>query len=321
MTSEKGSNYMPKVLITPRSFAKHDKEPYERLAQAGIEIIDNPVGDILNKEQMIEHLSDVDAVILGVDPMDNEVITQAQNLSVISKYGVGTDNICLMTADEQGIDVTITQNANSHAVADYSFSLLLAVARRITEIHNGCVGGDWSKKVAVDVYGKKLGVLGLGAIGRGVVERATGFAMDIYGYDVAYNEEFMNEYKVKKASVEEIIQECDFISIHLPLLPETKHLINKDNLALAKDNLIIVNTARGGIINEEDLYQALKNEVIYGAGIDVFEHEPAHESKLLELENVIVGSHCAASTVGAVNTMSQMAVDNVLTALRKRGKI
>ncbi|MDR2833201.1 MAG: phosphoglycerate dehydrogenase [Streptococcaceae bacterium] len=312
---------MAKVLITPRSFAKHDKSPYERLKKAGIEVIDNPVGDILTKEQMMNHLKEVDAVILGVDPMDGEVIGSASDLSVISKYGVGLDNIDLNTAKDKDIEVTVTQNANSSAVADYAFGLMLSVARRVTEIHNGCVDGDWSKKVAVDVYGKKLGVLGLGAIGQGVVERAAGFAMDVYGYDIAYNDAFMYKYEVKKSSIEEIIKECDFISIHMPLVPQTKHLFNKETFKMAKDNLILINTARGGIVCEDDLYEALTTGQIYGAGVDVFEHEPAHESKLLQLDNVIVGSHCAASTIGAVDTMSHMAVDNVLAVLRNRGKI
>jgi len=312
---------MPKILITPRSFAKHCKQPYERLREAGLEVIDNPVGDILTKEQMITHLQDVDAVILGVDPMCEDVLVATDQLAVISKYGVGTDNIDLDVAKKRHVEVTITKDANCAAVADYSFALILAVARRVTEIHNGCVAGDWSKKVAVDVYGKKLGILGLGAIGQGVAERATGFAMDIYGYDVTYDEGFMAKHNIKKAGLEEIMEECDFISIHMPLIPSTKHIIDKKMLALAKENLIIVNTARGGIVNETDLYEALKNKEIYGAGLDVFEQEPAHESKLLELDNVVVGSHCAASTVDAVNTMSHMAVDNVLRVLKEKGVV
>jgi len=312
---------MPKILITPRSFAKHCREPYERLREAGLEIVDNPIGDILTKEQMMTHLEDVDAVILGVDPMCDEVIASTNRLSVISKYGVGTDNIDMDAAGKRDIDVTVTKNANCAAVADYTFALILSVARRVTEIHNGCVSGDWSKKVAVDVYGKKIGILGLGAIGQGVAHRATGFAMEIYGYDVTYDEKMMRSYNIKKSSIEEIMKECDFVSIHMPLLPSTEHVIDEKMLALSKENLIIVNTARGGIIDEEDLYRALKNKQIYGAGLDVFEQEPAHESKLLELDNVVIGSHCAASTVDAVNTMSHMAVDNVLRVLKAKGVI
>jgi D-3-phosphoglycerate dehydrogenase len=312
---------MAKILITPRSFAKHNQAPYQRLAEAGIEVIHNPVGDILSKEEMMYHVKDIDGIIVGVDPMDQDVLSCAKNLSVISKYGVGTDNIDLDYCKQKTIDVTITKNANSEAVSDYAFTLILSVARRVVEIDQGCRNNDWSKKVAVDVFGKKIGILGLGAIGKGVAKRAKSFDMEIYGYDICYDDAFMAEYGIKQSCVEEIIRTCDFISLHLPLVEETKYLINKDSLKMAKDNLIIINTSRGGVINEDDLYDALKHKQIYGAGIDVFETEPAQNSKLLELENVIVGSHCAASTAGAVNTMSNMAVDNIIKILKERGKI
>ena len=312
---------MPKILITPRSFAQYSNEPYKKLADAGITVISNPVGGILNKDQMIEHTKDIDGIILGIDPMDADVLDTASQLKVISKYGVGTDNIDLEYCKKHGIEVTITQNANSEAVADYAFALMLAVARKVVEIDKGCRQGDWGKKVAVDVFGKKIGVIGLGAIGRGVVARAKGFSMEVYGYDVFKDEEYIKENKIRFVNPPEIIKECDFISLHLPLTPETKHLINAESLKTAKKNLIIINTARGGIINEADLYEALKSGVILGAGVDVFESEPAKDSKLLELDNVVIGSHCGASTVGAVDTMSNMAVDNIIEIFRKKGVI
>lgn len=312
---------MAKVLITPRSFAKYSQEPYHRLEAAGIEVIKNPVGNILTKEQMMEHTQDIDGIIVGVDPLDKEVLQVASKLKVISKYGVGVDNIDLNYCKMHDIDITITENANSEAVADYAFSLLLAVARKVAEIDQACRQGDWNKKMATDVYGKKIGIIGLGAIGRGVVERAKGFKMDVYGYDVYYDDAYMDMNQIKKSCIAKMLRECDFISLHVPLTEETKHLINKESLKTAKENLIIINTARGGIINEEDLYDALKNNVILGAGVDVFEHEPAKNSKLLNLKNVIVGSHCAASTVGAIDKMSQMAVDNIIKSFKERGII
>ncbi|MCL2399135.1 MAG: phosphoglycerate dehydrogenase [Defluviitaleaceae bacterium] len=311
---------MPKILITPRSFAQYSSEPYEKLKQAGIDIVKNPTGGVMSKEEMISHVKEVDGIILGIDPMDADVLAAGQ-IKVVSKYGVGTDNIDLSYCENHNITVTITQNANSNAVADYAFALLLAVARRMVEIDNGCRKGDWSKKVAVDVYGKKIGIVGLGTIGRGVAERAKGFNMAVYGYDIYLDETYLKENNISFMTVDEMIRTCDFISLHMPLTDDTRNLINSESLKLANTNLIVINTARGGIINEDDLYEALKNNVILGAGIDVFEHEPAKDSKLLELDNVIAGSHCAASTVGAVDTMSNMAVDNVICEFRKRGLI
>jgi len=308
---------MPKVLVTPRSFAQYSDLPYEMLQQAGIEVIKNPIGSVMSKDDMLTHIKDVDGIIVGVDPLDKEVL-EASSLKAISKYGVGTDNIDLDYCKANDIDVSITRNANSEAVADYAFTLLLGVARRVVEIDAACRRGDWSKKVAVDVFGKKIGVVGLGAIGRGVVARAKGFNMDVYGYDIFKDDVYLAEQGVTFADIAEMLRVCDFISLHMPLTPETKDLINAENLKTAKKNLILVNTARGGIINEDDLYDALKNKQIFGAGIDAFLHEPATESNLLELDNVVLGTHTGASTVDAVDNMSKMAAVNIIEALQKR---
>jgi len=308
---------MPKILITPRSFAKYSNEPYAKLEKAGIEYVNNPVGGILSKEEMLQHIKDFDGIIVGVDPLDKDVLS-AGNLKVVSKYGIGTDNIDLDYCKENDIDVTITKNANSEAVADYAFALVLAVARKVVEIDRKCREGDWGKNISSDVFGKKIGVVGLGAIGRGVVARAKGFSMEVLGYDVYKDEDYLKENNIRFASIDEMLKECDFISFHIPLTKDTKHIVNKENLATAKKSLIIINTARGGIINEDDLYDALKNNVITGAGLDVFEKEPPTGSKLLELDNVVVGSHCAASSEGAVDTMSEMATDNIISKFKER---
>lgn len=308
-----------KVLITPRSFGKNSNEAFERLKANGFEIVRKPDGSMYTEEEMKKAVEDVDAVIVGVDPMNKEVLSHGKKLKIIAKYGVGTDNIDLEYCKEHGIAVEITRGANSSAVADYAFALILGLARRMVEIDKGCRAGDWKKKGSLDVYGKKLGVLGLGAIGKGVVKRGRGFDMEVYGYDVFKDEAFIAENQVKFTDVEEIFRECDFISVHLPLLKETEHLIDRRLLSVAKKNLVLINTARGGIIDEKDLYDALKSGEIYGAGIDAFECEPASESPLLELDNVILGSHCAASTKGAVDKMTEMAADNVLNFFRREG--
>jgi len=311
---------MAKVLITPRSFAKYNDEPLKMLEKAGIEVMPNPTGGILSKEEMLEHIKGVDGIIVGVDPLDKDVLS-AGNIVAVSKYGVGTDNIDLAYCKENGIEVAITKNANSEAVADYTFALMLAVARRVVEIDRACRNGDWKKRVTADVYGKKLGVVGLGAIGRGVAARAKGFSMEVYGFDIYRDEEYLKNNGITFANIDEMLKECDFISLHMPLTEDTKHIINKENLKTAKKNLILINTARGGIVSEDDLYDALKNGTILGAGVDVFECEPSHDSKLLELDNVVVGSHCAASTEGAVDAMSIMASENVIASLKNNGRI
>ena len=308
-----------KVLITPRSFGKYNDIAKNQLLEHGIEIVSNPSGSILSEDELIELVSDVDGIIIGVDPLNERVLSHAKKLSVISKYGVGVDNIDLDYCKKHNIDVHITKNANSQAVADYAFALILAVARRVTEINEACHKKDWSKKVTVDIYQKRIGILGFGNIGKAVACRARGFDMEVIAYDTYQDHEFANNHQVRFTSVDEIIETCDFISIHLPLIPETAYLLNYNLMSRMKKNAIIINTARGGIINEDDLARILSEKKIYGAGIDVFEHEPASESPLLNFNNVIVGSHCAASTEGAIENMSNFAVDNLIEAFKKRG--
>ena len=310
---------MAKVLITPRSFGKYSKEPYEILKKEGVEIIENPTGDILTEEEISKYIKDIDGIIVGVDPLNKNVLKNAKNLVAISKYGVGTDNIDLDYCKENGILTTITLGANSSSVSDYAFTLMLALARRVVEIDKACKSGDFSKKVSTDIFGKKLGILGLGSIGKGVAKRAKGFDMEVYAYDIFKDEEYIKENNINFTSVEEIFKECDFISIHLPLTDDTKNLVDKKMLNSGKENLVLVNTARGGIIDEDALYEALIEGKIYGAGLDVFSVEPPVGSKLLELDNVIVSSHTAASSQGAVDKMSIMATENIINSFKEKG--
>lgn len=297
-----------KILITPRSFGQFSKTPITLLEDFGFELIKNPKGSILTEDDLIELVQDVDAIIVGVDPLSKRVLEHAKNLKVISKYGVGVDNIDLDYAKEKGIAIERAINANSDAVADYAFTLLASVARRVVEIHNACVKHDWQKRNALDIYKKSIGIIGYGAIGKGLAKRASGFDMDIMVYDP-----FLESVDIGRlVSLDEIIENSDFISLHLPLTDDTHHLINAENIKKMKKNAVIINTARGGVIDETALYHALKNKEIYGAGLDVFETEPPSDSPLVSLDNVVLGAHSAASTEGAVNNMGQMASENVI---------
>lgn len=302
---------MPKILITPRSFASYSDVPYKMLNTASIKYIKNNTGSIMEEGQLKQHIKGCDGIIVGVEPITKSVL-KGSGVRIVSKYGVGTDNIDLQYCLDNNIKVTVTENANSEAVADYCFALILSVARKVIEIDNDCRREDWGKKIGIDVFGKKIGIIGLGAIGRGVVKRAQGFSMDVYGYDIFKDEDYLNKNKVIFSSVTEIVKKCDFVSLHLPLNSKTKYMINKEILKTAKPNLVLINTSRGGIIHEGDLYEALKNNQIWGAGLDVFENEPLVNSPLISLNNVVLGSHSAASTVGAVQNMSNIAVKNII---------
>lgn len=304
-----------KVLITPRSFGKNEAAPFELLEKAGVEIVRNPKNAILKVPELISAASDCDGIIIGVDPLTCEVLEKSTKLRAVAKYGVGLDNIDLDYCREHGIKVSRTVGANSAAVADYAFSLMLALARKVVEIDAECRKGNWNKISTTDVSGKVLGLVGLGAIGKEMVNRAKGFSMKVIAYDIAWDEEYAKKEGVERVSLEEICNQADFISLHVPLFSETKGIIGEKQLAAMKSNAFIINTARGGLIDDQALLNALKSGEIAGAGLDAFSEEPPENKEWYGLTNVLIGSHCAASTVGAANAMSIMAAQNIIRDL------
>lgn len=305
----------PRIVITPRSFGRVNSDPIDRLRSAGLELVFNPHGRILTRNEMIELIADADGVILGVDPFDAEVVAKAKRLKVISKYGVGMDNIDLEAAKAKGIAIEAGVNPNKEAVADFTIALMLAVARRVTTIDRACRKLDWRKPTTVDMWEKTLGLIGLGNIGKAVALRAQGFRMRILAYDMHRDEAFAAANGIEYVPLDVLLRASDFVSLHLPLLDSTRHIIGKREFGMLKKTAVLVNTARGGLIDEEALLDALRSESIWGAGIDVFEEEPPARRELLELDNLVIGSHCAASTFGAIENMSMQAAENLLKHL------
>ncbi len=306
---------MKKVLITPRSFGKTDRSVFDRLVAAGCECVVNPHGSIMTQEQMKGCIADVDGVIIGVDPLNAEVLAEAKCLKAIAKYGVGTDNIDLGCAKLMGIPVSITRGANANAVADYAFALMMACARKVVQIDRMCHNKDWSKVITSDVYGKTLGIVGLGASGKGHAKRAAGFDMKVMAYDIYWDEDYAKEHDICYATLAQICEQCDFISLHMPLTDETHHMIGEAQFATMKPTAVLINTARGGLVDETSLIAALKSERIGGAGFDAFAQEPPTDPEIYKIPNLIMGSHCGASTAGASESMSMMAAENLLRDL------
>lgn len=304
-----------KILTTPRSYGKDMPELFAQLEAAGYEVVHNTTGGILEKDAMKEMLADCVGVIVGVDPMDAEVLASAPKLRAIAKYGVGVDNIDMDYCKEHGIKVSRTVGANSEAVADYAMALMLAVARKVPEIDRKCRKLNWGKITTRDVSHATLGLFGLGAIGRHVAERAQGFGMKVIAYDPYWPEEFAREHGIERADAETIFKNADFISLHLPLMPDTEGFVGEKELGWMKKDAILINTARGGLVDEKALLKALKEGRIYGAGLDAFAHEPPEDDDWFELDNVVLGSHCAASTRGATQNMGRMATENLLRDL------
>jgi D-3-phosphoglycerate dehydrogenase len=304
-----------KILVTPRSFGKNDPAPIEALKARGYELTMNPYGRILTKEEMIEQVRDADGVVVGVDPMDADVIAAGSKLKAIAKYGVGTDNIDMAFAESRGIKVTKTVGANSDAVAEFAVTLMLSVARRASFIDAECRKLNWTKISSLQMTGKTLGLIGLGAIGKLVAAKVKGFEMPVLAYDEFKDTAYAAANGIEYVDLETLLRKSDFISVHVPLLPSTTKMISGPQFDLMKKTAVIVNTARGGIIDEDALLAALRSNRIWGAGIDVFEEEPPKNVELLKLDNIVVGSHCAASTLEAVDNMGTMSARNLIASL------
>jgi D-3-phosphoglycerate dehydrogenase len=225
---------------------------------------------------------------------------------------VGVDNIDLKTAERLGITVTRTVSANADAVADTAFGLMLAVAKRIPYIDAACRRGLWLEPETYEVNNKTLGLIGMGDIGRRVAKRAKGFEMRVLAYDQFQDNQFAQQWKIQYTDLKKILSSADFISVHLPITPETRNLIGANEIGLMKKTAIVINTARGGIIDEEALIEALRTKRIFGAGLDVFVKEPIILDHWKDLDNVVLSSHCAADTVEATNRMSEMAAKNIV---------
>jgi len=263
-------------------------------------------------------IRDIDGIIIGIDELSAEIIERADKLKVISKYGTGLDNIDINMATQKKIIVTNTPQANVDAVADLVFGLILSLARRIPEADRKTKNGKWEKIIGKSVWEKTLGVIGLGKIGRQVVKRAGGFQMNILGFDLIKDKKFVSRYGIKYVNLEKLLQKSDYITIHLPLNDATRGMISYKELEKIKKEAFLINTSRGGIVDEQALYQALRNNQLKGAALDVYHNEPPVESPLKELDNVIMTPHIGAYTEEAIENMGMQAAQNLIDVLEGR---
>jgi D-3-phosphoglycerate dehydrogenase len=306
---------MAKILITARSFLK-STNAQNLLKNERYELVFNPYDRPLKEDEILNYINGVDAIIAGVDEITEKVIANAMpTLKIIARHGVGYDNIDLNAAKKFGVFVTITPKANSVAVAELAIGLMIALARKINVIDEKIRKESWQRIMGTELNNKTLGIVGLGNIGSEVVKRLYYFNMKILAYDKYKLSEMIEKYNISYVSLDELLTQSDFITLHLNVTDETKGLINKNNIEKMKKNAILINTARGELIVEEDLYDALKNKKIAGAGLDVFENEPLKESPFFELENVILTSHIGAYTFESVDKMATMAAQEVIRVL------
>ena len=269
----------------------------------------------------IDRMQDADAVILRIAKIDRRAIENSPNLKVIGKTGVGYDSIDVTAAAERGIPVVITPGANNRSVAEHAVAMMFALSKNLLEGHAETVTGNFTAArglgKAFEVLGKKAGFIGLGAIGRETARICRGLGMETLACDpFLTREQIEGEGCAWRAGCEEMLEECDFVSVHVPLLPETKGMIGAKQLALMKKTAMIINCARGGIVDEQALADALNSGLIAGAGVDVFgEEPPAADNPLLGAKNILVSPHSAAQTKEAVVNMALMCMEGCFAVL------
>jgi len=305
----------PKVLIATRSFGSTSPRPAEILQTAGCDLVTADMSLEMTEARLIGLLDGVAGAIVGLVPMTARVLAQASDLKVVSAHGVGVDHIDLDAAAELGITTANCPGANADSVADLTTGLMISIARDIPAVERQLRQGGWGRHHGGEVFRKTLGIIGLGSIGSRVAKRAVGFDMTVLAYDPYASAASRKLPQLQLVSFEDVIRQADFVSLHTPLNDSTRHFIGPEQLAAMKPNAYLINTARGGLVDEQALYDALHSRKIAGAAIDCFAVEPPAESPLLNLDNIVMTPHIGAHTQEAIERMGVMAAQNVVNTI------
>ena len=303
-----------KIFLAPTSFARNSLAPLDLLQAKGYDIDLNRLKKKLSKREIISMASSCDAVLAGTEIYDRDVLNKIQKLRVISRLGVGLDNIDLKYADQKNIKVYVTQTNPSLAVAELTLGLVLDVLRKISLQSSRMKTGIWQKTMGSLLYKKTLGIIGLGTVGKQLVRLTRGFDLNYLAYDINVDEKFALKNKVKYCELDELLVQSDVFSIHLNLTRDTKKLINSDAFRNMKPSAILINTSRGEVVNEEDLIDALDSKLISGVGLDVFQEEP-YTGPLLEYDNVVTTPHTGAYAQEIREQMEMEAAMNLIEGL------
>jgi phosphoglycerate dehydrogenase-like enzyme len=309
---------MPTVLIAipANYFVTRDPTPREKLEAAGWTIRQTTDRAHTTEDGLIAALEGVDATVAGGEPYTRRVLSAATSLKHVARWGVGFDQVDIPAATELGVLATTTQGANDWGVADHAVALMLGLGHLLVPNHLAIMKDGWGRAIGEDLWRQTVGIVGLGRIGKGVAQRVHGFEAEILAYDPYPDHAFCERYNVTLVSAEELFSRSDYITLHLPLSSETEHFANAERLKLMKPTAYIVNTARGGLVDEDALYAALTGNQIAGAGLDVRELEPPTDRRFDTLPNVLLSPHTAGITHQTVATMSIMAVESILSGWR-----
>jgi D-3-phosphoglycerate dehydrogenase len=305
-----------RILITTTSFQDTPGSFHDLLASKGYELVRER--GPLPEARMLELVGDVDGFLCGDDAITRAVLKKAlPRLKVVSKYGIGLDKVDVQAATELKIPVCYTPGVNHTAVAEQTFLLLLALEKNFLYAVDATRKGEWKRKTGHEIMGKTIGIIGLGRIGKEVAIRARAFGLSILGYDIRWDDAFAAEQGVKHAaSLDEVFAAADYISLHTNLTPETRGMIRATSIAKMKSGVIILNCARGEIVNKADLAAALKSRRVGGYGADVLDQEPPPpDHPLLHDPNCIITPHVASRTFESVQRQATMSVKNLIAVL------
>jgi phosphoglycerate dehydrogenase-like enzyme len=307
---------MDKVLIAPAPLANVQGQFVGVLRDAGFELVYPNKGHQLTEDELLVALDGIRASVAGSEPYTPRVLAAHPQLRVIARVGVGYDAVDLPAATAAGVAVAIAPGTNQDAVAEHTFTLMLGLVKNIISQHLGVKSGGWPRGTNLPLRGRTLGIAGLGRIGKAVALRGEAFRMKLMAYEPYPDKAFAAAHQVELVPLERLLAESDFLSLHLPMTAESKHLMNRRTLALMKPTAFLINTARGGLVCEADLLEALKAKKLAGAGLDVFEEEPPGKNPLFALDNVLLTPHAAGGDLQSRDDMSLSAAEAIVALSR-----
>ncbi len=304
-----------KVLTSPSSIGQISSQPFDILQQNGYNVINNPYGRKLTENEVIELAKDCVGIVAGVEPLTKRVMDALPNLKCISRVGVGMDSVDLEYAKKKGIIVVNTPNGPTRSVAEFTIALALALLRKIPQADANLKNGIWKKETGNLLFGKTIGIIGLGRIGKVVAKLFAGLGNKIIGYDLFPDKNWAAQNNVELVSFEKLLEESDIITLHLPPTKDGVPIIGIKQLLRMKKNTFLINAARGGVVDEEALFSVLKENIIAGAAVDVFSEEP-YNGPFITLDNVVLTPHLGSYAAEGKLQMEIDAVNNLINALK-----
>ncbi len=303
--------WTPRVAVTPPAFCKSQSLKTELLGHFPNAVF-NEKDRYLSGPDLVDFLTDADAAMIGTDPINTELIRSLPKLRMISKYGVGLDNLDPEALSRARIELRVTSGTNRRSVAELALGFMIGLCHNMSSGSEELKSGSWRREGGQELTGKSIGIIGCGNVGQELVRLLQPFQCRIWVHDIADRSKFCRKFGAVETGFEEIIEEVDILTLHVPLTENTENLIDKSVLATMKPSAFLINTSRGRVVNQGDLHQALVSGEIAGAGLDVFWEEPPIETEFLQLPNLMVTPHIGGNARESIDAMGRAAIQNLV---------